>query len=54
MNPWTERILDRAVITLEKEGKTVDEAVEALIGNPKEVIDKTALKKEIKDKRKTK
>ena len=50
MNPWTERILDRAIKTLEKQGKTVDQAVDALIGLPKEVIDKKALK----DKQKAK
>ena len=54
MNPWTERIIGRAVETLGKEGKTVDQAVDMLIGKPKETIDKVALKKQIKDKNKDK
>ena len=48
MNPWTERILERAVAHLEDQGKTIDESVDILIGNPKEVIDKVILKNKLK------
>jgi len=51
MNSWTERILERAVGHLEKEGKTSDQAVNALIGVPNEAIDKVALKKKFNDKK---
>jgi len=51
MNPWTERILERAVGHLEKKGKTSDQAVDVLVGVPSEVIDKVALKKKFNNKK---
>ena len=50
MNPWTERILERAVGHLQKEGKTIDQAVDALIGTTKQTIDKNVLKDKLKAK----
>ena len=51
MNPWTERVLERAIGYLEKEGKTSDQAINVLIGVPNEAIDKVALKKKFNNRK---
>lgn len=54
MNPWTERILKRAVGHLEKEGKSIDQALATLLSKTKETIDPTALKDKIVEEKSAK
>jgi len=51
MNSWTERILERAVGHLEKEGKTADQAIDTLMGIPRAPIDTVALKKKFNNRK---
>lgn len=54
MNPWTERILKRAVEHLEKEGKSTDQALVTLLSKTKEAINPTDLKSKITEDKITK